>query len=154
MFPPPIEPAENGRRASRRHSLLWDMLNPNRMRDATAQERIDALRRVREQRGSNSTEELEARRRRRLTARLHGFSIRTTVRGRGAPASESGAAGPSTAATTTVVPEEQALDPQTTPDPQTTLDPQTTPLPPSPPPPPSGQTSSQAQTNDSTARIS
>jgi hypothetical protein len=49
------------------------------MRDATPQERIIALRRVREERRSTPSEEAEARRRRRLTGRFQDvFSIRTT----------------------------------------------------------------------------
>jgi len=49
------------------------------MRDASAQERIAALRRVREERRLSNAEETEARRRRRLTARFHDvFHIRTT----------------------------------------------------------------------------
>jgi hypothetical protein len=55
------------------------------MREATAQERLEALRRVREEqaRRASPAEEAEARRRRRLTARLHdAFRIRTTRRGR------------------------------------------------------------------------
>ncbi|KAF2672607.1 hypothetical protein BT63DRAFT_450633 [Microthyrium microscopicum] len=82
IFPPPIDPVEAAnRRSSRRQSMMWDLINPSRMRDATPQERIEALRRVREQRRTSPTEEADARRRRRLTARLHDvFSIRTSSR--------------------------------------------------------------------------
>lgn len=63
-------------------SGFWEVLNPRRMEHATPEERIEALRRVREQRGSNATEELETRRRRRLTARLgETFGVRTRARG-------------------------------------------------------------------------
>jgi hypothetical protein len=84
-LPPPIEaPSDmpaNGRRASRRMSLMHDIrdvLNPRAMRDASAQERIAALRSVRVQ-GDDD----DVRRRRRLTARLQDvFSVRTFRRGR------------------------------------------------------------------------
>lgn len=84
-LPPPLDadgsnPPSN--RASRRMSGIWDILNPRRMAHATPEERIEALRRVREQRGSNPAEELETRRRRRLTARLgETFGVRTRARG-------------------------------------------------------------------------
>jgi hypothetical protein len=91
------------RRHSRRLSGLqssgmWDLLNPVRMADATAQERLDALRSVRQTRQITPAEETEARRRRRLTARLHDvFHIRTRSRG-GSPvdgeAAESSSAAP------------------------------------------------------------
>jgi hypothetical protein len=81
-FAPPLNDSIDvpaARRASRRQSLVWDLLNPRLMRDATPQERIEALRRVREERRTTPGEEVEARRRRRLTTRLHDvFSIRTT----------------------------------------------------------------------------
>src|ERR1700761_3279053 len=79
-FLPPLEQSTDqvNRRASRRQSLIWDLLNPRLMRDASPQERIAALRRVREERRASQTEEAEARRLRRLTTRLHDvFSIRT-----------------------------------------------------------------------------
>jgi hypothetical protein len=80
-LPPPIEVADlhhPGRRTSRRGSAFFisdirDILNPRAMRDASAQERIAALRSVRDR----GTEE-DARRRRRLTGRLQDvFSVRT-----------------------------------------------------------------------------
>jgi hypothetical protein len=91
-LPPPLDADASGpssHRASRRMSGFWEVLNPRRMEHATPEERIEALRRVREQRGSNPTEELETRRRRRLTARLgETFGVRTRARG----ASPSGSA--------------------------------------------------------------
>lgn len=65
------------------------------MRDASPQERIAALRRVREERRASQAEEAEARRLRRLTTRLHDvFSIRTT-RNR-SPAASDGETSPRT----------------------------------------------------------
>jgi hypothetical protein len=80
FLPPLDQPVEQtGRRSSRRQSLIWDLLNPRLMRDASPQERIAALRRLREERRASQAEEAEARRIRRLTARLHDvFHIRTT----------------------------------------------------------------------------
>jgi hypothetical protein len=68
------------------------------MREATAQERLQALRLVREEqaRRASPAEEAEARRRRRLTARLHDvFRIHTTTsrRGRSPPADSVGSLG-------------------------------------------------------------
>jgi hypothetical protein len=99
QLPPPLEgddaaaasPA-TARRGSRRHSIpIWELLNPRAMREATAQERLQALRLVREEQRARASpaEEAEARRRRRLTARLHDvFRIHTTTtrRGRSPPA--------------------------------------------------------------------
>jgi hypothetical protein len=105
-FPPPLD------RQTRRQSAIWDILNPNRMEEASAQERIAALRHVREQR--TPSEELEARRRRRLTLRLQDvFHIRTRALDRNAPSSEmsmtSAAAGaaPAAAVSAERVPESQ-----------------------------------------------
>jgi hypothetical protein len=87
QFPPPLDPdvvamRRTSRRASGLQSGMWDLLNPVRMADATAQERLDALRHVREYRRTTPAEEAEARRRRRLTARLQDvFHIRTKARG-------------------------------------------------------------------------
>jgi hypothetical protein len=95
----------------RRQSGIWDILNPNRMEEATPQERIAALRRVREQRSPG--EELEARRRRRLTLRLQDvFHIRTRALDRNASSSEmsmTGAVGAPPAAAVSVerIPESQ-----------------------------------------------
>ena len=96
QLPPPLEgddPAPAAaRRSSRRHSIpIWDLLNPRAMREATEQERLQALRLVREEQRARTSpaEEAEARRRRRLTARLHDvFRIHTTTtrRGRSPPA--------------------------------------------------------------------
>lgn len=73
-------------------SGLWEVLNPRRMAHATPEERIEALRRVREQNGQNATEEHETRRRRRLTARLgETFGVRTRARGT-SPAGTAGSA--------------------------------------------------------------
>lgn len=84
-LPPPLEvdgPGPPSNRASRRMSGLWEILNPRRMAHATPEERIAALRRLREQNGRNPTEEQETRRRRRLTARLgETFGVRTRARG-------------------------------------------------------------------------
>ncbi|KAE9961392.1 hypothetical protein BLS_002239 [Venturia inaequalis] len=84
-LPPPLEMDGSGppsNRASRRMSGLWEVLNPRRMAHATPEERIAALRRLREQNQRNSVEELETRRRRRLTARLgETFGVRTRARG-------------------------------------------------------------------------
>jgi hypothetical protein len=104
-FSPPLE------RGTRRQSAIWDILNPNRMEEASAQERIAALRHVREQRSPG--EELEARRRRRLTLRLQDvFHIRTRALDRNASSSEmsmTAAAGatPATAVSVERIPESQ-----------------------------------------------
>jgi hypothetical protein len=80
-LPPPLiesnDPA--ARRMSRRQSLVMGLLNPRAMRDATTQQRIAALRQVRQERQATPAEDAEARSRRRLTLRLQDvFSIRTT----------------------------------------------------------------------------
>ncbi|KAF2432819.1 hypothetical protein EJ08DRAFT_658813 [Tothia fuscella] len=85
-LPPPLEGGElaTDRRASRRFSGFLDVLNPRRMAQASPEERLEALRNVQQQRaaGSNPAEEMETRRRRRLTARLgETFGIRTRPRG-------------------------------------------------------------------------
>jgi hypothetical protein len=81
------------------------------MRDATPQERIAALRRVQEERRSTPTEEAEARRRRRLTARLHDvFSIHTTRDRERSPGSSQGEASHTTprGGSVEAIPESQA----------------------------------------------
>ncbi|QDS75441.1 hypothetical protein FKW77_003943 [Venturia effusa] len=94
-LPPPLDadgtsPPSN--RASRRMSGLWEVLNPRRMAHASPEERIEALRRLREHNGRNPTEEQETRRRRRLTARLgETFGVRTRARGT-SPAGTAGSA--------------------------------------------------------------
>jgi hypothetical protein len=86
QLPPPLdgeaEVATNNR-SSRRLSGFWDILNPGRMQEASPQERVAALRRVQEQgSGSNSSEDPENRRRRRLSTRLgERFGISTRARG-------------------------------------------------------------------------
>jgi hypothetical protein len=80
-LPPPLEESTDptARRMSRRQSIMVSLLNPRVMSNATAQERLAALRQVRQQRNAAPAEEMEARRRRRLTIRLQDvFSIRTT----------------------------------------------------------------------------
>jgi len=74
-------------RASRRVSgLARAMLNPRRMENASTQERIAALRRLRERQRESGETEQEARRRRRLTAVLsERFSVRTRRRGTDTP---------------------------------------------------------------------
>ncbi|KIW08519.1 uncharacterized protein PV09_01409 [Verruconis gallopava] len=96
-LPPPLEadgPDSSGlhpgsNRASRRLSgFITDILNPSRMQSASREERIAALRRLREQRAQSGAEEVETRRRRRLTARLgETFGVRTRARGTSPPAS-------------------------------------------------------------------
>lgn len=95
QLPPPLEPeaatAEN--RTSRRFSgFLNEWLNPQRMEEASREQRIAALRRFTEQRRQSTTEEGESRRVRRLTARLgETFGVRTRARGASPPASSSSA---------------------------------------------------------------
>ena len=97
-LPPPLdaEGAEasglavpHNQRASRRLSgFITDILNPSRMQSASREERIAALRRLREHRNQSVAEEAETRRRRRLTARLgETFGVRTRARGASPPAS-------------------------------------------------------------------
>ena len=99
-LPPPLdaEGAEasglavpQNHRASRRLSgFITDILNPSRMQAASREERIAALRRLREHRNQSVAEEAETRRRRRLTARLgETFGVRTRARGSSPPASGS-----------------------------------------------------------------
>jgi len=78
-FAPPLEEASDDRRRSRRISAFLDALNPRRMQDAPVEERIAALRRLREARAAaNPEDEAETHRRRRLTARLGSvFGVRT-----------------------------------------------------------------------------
>ena len=78
---------EGFQRASRRVSgLARAMLNPRRMENASTQERIAALRRLRDRLRENGESEQEARRRRRLTAVLsERFSVRTRRRGAETP---------------------------------------------------------------------
>lgn len=82
-------------------SYLHSTLNARRMRDASVEERLAALRSVREEANrdeENETENEERRRRNRLTTRLRErFRIRT--RAHGTAADESGAATPAPAAT-------------------------------------------------------
>jgi len=108
VFPPPLESGEASElapnnRSSRRVSGFWEILNPRRMEEASPQERIAALRRVHEQRrATNASEELETRRRRRLTARLgERFGISTRPRGVSPPASLESSAAATAAADTT-----------------------------------------------------
>lgn len=70
-------------RASRRFSgFVGGILNPRRMLDASPQERVEALRQLRERQIAAGETEHEARRRRRLTALLSDtFSVRTRRRG-------------------------------------------------------------------------
>jgi hypothetical protein len=76
-------------RASRRFSAFLDTLNPRRMEHASPQERIAALRQLREARRAAPEEEMETRRRRRLTARLHDtFHVRTRPRATASPPAE------------------------------------------------------------------
>ncbi|KAF1983736.1 hypothetical protein K402DRAFT_414334 [Aulographum hederae CBS 113979] len=83
-FAPPLDANEDGHgsssnRASRRLSAFLDVLNPRRMQDAPPEERIAALRRVRERERERGEEnEAETRRRRRISARLGSvFNVRT-----------------------------------------------------------------------------
>jgi len=80
-LPPPLSESTDpsARRGSRRQSLIMSILNPRAMRDATPQQRLAALRQVRQERQSTPAEDAEARSRRRLTLRLQDvFSIHTT----------------------------------------------------------------------------
>lgn len=74
-------------RASRRFSgFVGGILNPRRMQDATPQERVEALRQLRERQRVAGETEQEARRGRRLTAMLSDtFAVRTRRRGAEAP---------------------------------------------------------------------
>ena len=99
-FAPPLAPSsspstdnvadqslEAFQRASRRVSgLARAMLNPRRMENASTQERIAVLRRLRERQRESGETEQEARRRRRLTVVLsERFSVRTRRRDTDAP---------------------------------------------------------------------
>lgn len=70
-------------RASRRFSgFMGGILNARRMLDASPQERVEALRALRARQQATGETELEARRRRRVTALLSdAFSVRTRRRG-------------------------------------------------------------------------
>jgi hypothetical protein len=98
------------------------------MRDASAQERIAALRRVREERRLTNTEETEARRRRRLTARLQDvFHIRTTGTSSSPPQSnhEGGASGTMSSPIERIAESPSEISPITT-GPSTSTPPKTT----------------------------
>ena len=78
---PPLAELD-GRRASRRFSNLFGVLDRRRLAEAEPQERLAALRELREQQrahGETAEDAAERRRRHRLTARLQDvFSVRTT----------------------------------------------------------------------------